>query len=219
MPNNIQNDSDYRLFYPELDDKKILLTGLPLSNICYVSVGMVVHADEKGSQGAFGLDDLVSDEEDEIHSVPFSEGKNLERWLPAQHRWLEWNTERAPSLFRRPTFPQLYEVPEKLIASDISSAANALKVSYDNQQLFHNHSAWSFVPWHYLQGIQNRSIQKVTRYEDEKERSDLPKRENLEEISKKFDAKYLIGIMNSEIARNFLNSIRRSKYLSRIKRE
>jgi len=210
LSNQSQPQVDHRLFHPESTDNFISLDGILLTNLVYVSVGMVVHANEHGSQGSFGLEDLVSEVRDELHPIPFSEGKNLERWLPAQHRWLEWNTQRAPSLFRRPTFPQLYLVPEKLIASDISSAANALKVSYDNKQLFHNHSAWSFVPWHSLQGVQNRSLQKTARYTDEKPRADLPKREELEELSRQYGVKYLLAVMNSSTAREFLTRIRRS---------
>jgi|GEM_PF-1043887 len=205
-----QTQSDHRIFFPSIEESTSEISGTLLSEICYVSKGMVVHAHEGASVGAFGLDDLVSDTEDEIHSIPFSEGKNLERWLPAQNRWLEWGTARAPALFSRPTFNQLYQVPEKLIASDISSAANALKVSYDDQQLFHNHSAWSFVPWHSLRGVQNRSLQKAARYRNEKPREDLPKREELEEISEQYSVKYLLAVMNSSTAREFLTKIRRS---------
>lgn len=210
LPSLPQVLADNRLFVPQTEDSHIELEGTLLNLICYISVGMVVHANESGSQGAFGLDDLVSDAEDDLHPVPFSEGKNLDRWLPRQHRWLEWGTDRAPALFRRPTFPQLYEVPEKLIAADISAAGAALKVCYDNQQLFHNHSAWSFVPWHSLAGVRNRSLQKATRYEDEKLRPDLPRREDLERTSEQFEVKYLLAIMNSATARTFLNGIRRS---------
>ena len=85
-----------------------------------------------------------------------------------------------------------------------------LRVSYDDKQLFHNHSAWSFVPWHMLSEVRNRSIQKVARYRGEKRRPDLPMREDLEALSKRFDAKYLVAVMNSSIAREFLRSNRRS---------
>ena len=92
-----------------------MIPTITLDHICYVSVGMVVHADEKRAEGEFGLKDLVSDEKDEFHPKPFVEGKYLDRWVPATLKWLEWGTERAPALFRRKTFPELYEVNEKLI--------------------------------------------------------------------------------------------------------
>ena len=76
-----------------------------LDRICYISKGMVVHAHESRAPGEFRLADLVSEVRDNRHPKPFAEGKYLARWLPATHRWIEWGTERAPSLLSRPTFP------------------------------------------------------------------------------------------------------------------
>jgi adenine-specific DNA-methyltransferase len=86
-----------------------------------------------------------------------------------------------------------------------------LRVAYDDQKLFHNHSAWSFVPWHSLQGVRNNSLKKAARYRNEKPpRPDLPKREELEATSRRFAVKYLLGVMNSTQAREFLRANRRS---------
>lgn len=84
------------------------------------------------------------------------------------------------------------------------------RVSYDDKQLFHNHSAWLFIPWHMLDGVRNRPLQKVARYRGEKRRPDLPMREDLETTSKRFSTKYLLAVMNSSVAREFLRSNRRS---------
>ena len=165
---------------------------------------------KKRAHGEFGLRDVVSDVKDERHPKPFVEGKYLARWLPDTNKWLEWGTERAPALFRRQTFPELYEVKEKLISISMGAGAEKLRVVYDNQKLYHNHSAWSFVLWDTLAGVRNRSIQKQTRYRDEKPKPDLPQREELEEVSCRFSAKFLIGVMNSTVARDFLRANRRS---------
>lgn len=171
---------------------------------------MVVHADEKRVQGGFELKNLVADFCDEIHIKPFVEGKHLDRWLPTTHKWLEWGTERAPELFSRPTFPELYIVKEKLISVDMAAGVGKLRVAYDDQQLLHNHSAWSFVPWHHLHGVHNNSLKKAARYRGEKPRPDLPQREELEATSRRFNVKYLLGVMNSSAARDFLRANRRS---------
>jgi adenine-specific DNA-methyltransferase len=93
----------------------------------------------------------------------------------------------------------------------MAAAVAELKVAYDNQQLIHNHSAWSFVPWHYLTGVRNKSIKKSARYEDENPSGlDLPSRKSLEEISRRFNVKYLLAVLNSSFARDFLRSNRRS---------
>lgn len=199
---------DNRAFFP--GETKVILNGIRIEQICYISKGMVVNADEKIAQGAFELHDLVSDNKDKIHQKPFVEGKHLAKWLPLFHKWLEWGTERAPALFSRPTFPQLYTVSEKLISVDMAANINTLRVCYDNNQLYHNHSAWSFVPWHLLNGVTNNSLKKVARYRSEKQKESLPRREELEKISARFFAKYLLAIMNSSVARYFLRSNRRS---------
>ena len=181
-----------------------------LEEICYITKGMVVHADEKVAQGAFELSDLVSDRKDATHPKPFVEGKHLARWLPATHKWLEWGTPRAPTLFSRPTFPQLYEVKEKLISVDMAAGVDRLRVAYDEHKLYHNHSAWSFVPWHGLAGVRNNSLKKAARYRNEEPRPDLPHREDLEKTSRRFAVKFLSAVMNSSAARDFLRANRRS---------
>lgn len=212
LPTDEQKNLDYRVFFPEASTfQDFSISTLELSDIFYISVGMVVNAHETKASQAFKLKDLVSSRKDKEHTKPFVEGKYLDRWLPATNKWLEWGTERAPYLFRRPTFPELYDVPEKLISVDMAAGVQQLKVAYDNSQLYHNHSAWSFIPWHSLAGVRNNSIKKSARYGDEKPpRPDLPKREELEKISHRFSIKYVLGIMNSAVARDFLRANRRS---------
>jgi adenine-specific DNA-methyltransferase len=211
LPTDEQQQLTYRAFFPEdTERQEFVHPTIDLETVCYISVGMVVHADEKQAQGAFELSDLVSDVQDDLHPKPFVEGKHLVRWLPSTNKWLEWGTQRAPALFRRSTFPQLYEVAEKLISVDMSAGVGQLRVVYDDQKLYHNHSAWSFTPWHSLRGVRNNSLKKAARYYDEKPRPDLPQREVLEKLSQRFSVKYLLGVMNSSAARDFLRANRRS---------
>ena len=212
LPTDEQVKLSHRVFFPEdAGTQAFECKSLLLDSICYVSKGMVVHADEKEARGAFELRDLVSNSKDANHPKPFVEGKHLERWLPAKQKWLEWGTARAPDLFSRPTFPQIYTVPEKVISVDMSAGVERLRVAYDDAQLFHNHSAWSFVPWNSLHGVRNNSLKKAARYRGEKPpRPDLPKREELEATSRRFAVKYLLGVMNSGSARDFLRANRRS---------
>jgi adenine-specific DNA-methyltransferase len=210
LSTNRQEQLNCRAFFPEGEKiSKFKNSTIPLESICYVSVGMVVNAHEKIAKGAFELCDLVSDTKDKIHSRAFVEGKHLSRWLPATNKWLEWGTERAPCLFRRPTFPELYEVKEKILAP--RSPGSNPKACYDNQRLHFSESSVGFIPWHSLLGIRNNSIKKATRYSDEKpSRPDLPVREKLEEISGNFSIKFLLGIANSTAAHEFLKANRRS---------
>ena len=90
-----RNEPMRRLHHPEFGEVELLATArqdslterafvpgelyrpppgdtVPLSDLCYVSVGMVVHAHEKHAPGAFVLDDLVSEAKDKLHPKPFS---------------------------------------------------------------------------------------------------------------------------------------------------
>ncbi len=205
-----QSHLDYRVFFPEEGDGSSVSQGsIMLSQICYITIGMVVHANERIAQGAFEMKDLVVDARDELHPKPFVEGKHLDVWVPSTNKWLEWGTDRAPRLFRRPTFPEIYSVHEKLLVQ--RSPGPDPKCCYDEHCLHYTESSVGFIPWHSLNGVRNKSIKKTARYVGEKpRRPDLPKREDLEQISKRFSAKYLLAVMNSTVARDFLRANRRS---------
>jgi len=209
LATDAQRNLTHRAFFPEdAEDREFNAPVVPLAEICYISKGMVVHADEREAQGAFELSDLVADKRDDLHPKPFVEGKHLARWLPHSLRWLEWGTERAPGLFSRPTFPELYEVAEKILILRVSG--REIKVAYDDGMLRCNHTAIVCVPWHRIKDVCNKSLQKVARYCDEKPRPGLPQREKLEAVSRRFSAKYLLAVMNSTTAHDFLQTIRRS---------
>ena len=181
-----------------------------LGDICYVSKGMVAHAHERYAPGQFVLEDVVSETQDELHPKPFVEGKHLGRWLPATNRWLEWATDRAPRLFSRPTFPELYTVKEKLLAQ--RTPGPDPKVCHDAASLVYDASSVGFVLWQSLEGVRNRSICKQARYPGEKDRSKTryAHREKLEKTSQRFHLKYVLGVMNSRSALEFLTAHRRS---------
>ena len=89
----------------------------------------------------------------------------------------------------------------------MSGAEN--RAAYDSAQVYHSHTLISFAPWHSLKGVRNNSLKKSARYRGEKPpRTDLPKREELEETSRRFSVKYLFGVMNSSAARDFLRANR-----------
>jgi hypothetical protein len=201
----------YRAFFPEKTrkDHSFGSRTLPVGTICYVSFGCRPNSDEKRSKGLFVVADLLSDKKDRTHPKAYIEAKDVKRWTYVQTRWLEWNTERSPHMLARPTFEKLYQVPEKIVAADVSGAEN--RAAFDNSQVFHSHTLISFVPWHLLAGVRNNSLKKSARYSGEKpSRPDLPNREELEQSSERFSVKYLVAVMNSSSARDFLRANRRS---------
>ena len=209
LPTDEQQSLTYRTFFPEDSDRSQLATStVTLDNICYITTGMEVQADEKRAQGAFKSEDLLSDVKDDIHPKPFVEGKHLDRWIPATHKYLEWGTDRAPSLFRNVQFREMYEVGKKILAQ--RSPGSDPKVCYDNQNLIFTPASVGFILWHSLKGVKNRSIKLRARYRDEKPKPDLPQREKLEKTSHRFALKFLLGVMNSTTACDFLRANRRS---------
>ncbi len=210
LPTDEQATLTNRVFFPEESlHSGFSVPVLPIGSICYVSFGCRPNSDEKRAKGLFVAADLVSETQDEDHPKQYIEAKDSVRWTYTQTRWLEWGTSRSPGLLTRPTFVQLYEVPEKIVAADVSGAEN--RAAYDEQKVFHSHTLISFVPWHSLHGVRNNSLKKAARYRGEKPpRPDLPKREELEATSRRFAVKYLLGVMNSGSARDFLRANRRS---------
>ena len=208
LPTNEQRELTYRVFFPEDTDFQSFSTPtVTLEEICYITKGMVVHAHERKARGEFKLRDLVSDMRDEHHPKPFVEGKHLARWLPATNKWLEWGTKRAPDLFSRPTFPELYNHDTKIMLPKVGEIRAAL----DTNRFYCNEGIFVCLPWHYLSGISNNSIKKTARYRTEKSStSNLLQREDLEHNSRNFTIKYLLGILNSTPVHDFLRANRRN---------
>ncbi|MEI8173503.1 MAG: Eco57I restriction-modification methylase domain-containing protein [Deltaproteobacteria bacterium] len=210
LPSDEQTNLTYRAFFPERSEQtSFAVDVIQMGQICYISYGLRPSSDEHEAKGEFVTADLVSSTRDKIHCKPYVEGKHLSNWLPATNIWLEWGTARAPGKFCRPTFTEMYEVPEKIIAQ--RSPGPDPVACYDNVNLIFTPASVGFIPWHALHGVQNNSLKKSARYRGERPpRPDLPTREELEATSHRFAVKYLLGVMNSTVARDFLRANRRS---------
>ena len=173
-----------------------------LGDYCYISVGMVLNADEKTAKGEFSKDDLISDVQDEIHSRKYIEAKDIDKYEVRHVRYLEWNTERCPGKLRRPTFRELYEQPK--IVMNCLGTINA--TVDENTHFLYNHSIYCAVPWKFLQGIVNKSIStSVKRYS-------RMSRNEMEMLSEGIDLYYLLAILNSSIANKLLADQRGGDY-------
>lgn len=212
LPSERQNTATHRLFFPKDKDdavEEFSVDTVTLGQLCYVSYGVAASSDEKEYKGEFVTEDVVSDIQDSEHPKRYIEGKDISQWFTPFHKFLEWGTERAPAKYRRPTFLELHEASEKLMTIVVTGGNPP--VMYDSLQRFTTHTSCIFVPWHLLAGVRNNSLKKVARYDGEKPpREDLPRREILEETSRRFAVKYLLAIMNSMVARDFLRKNRRS---------
>ncbi|HID38426.1 MAG TPA: hypothetical protein EYP36_02795, partial [Calditrichaeota bacterium] len=169
-----------------------------LGDICYLSVGMVINADEKTAKGRFTKNDLISKIRTKIHSRMYVEGKDIDSYIIKHFKYLEWDTERVPNQLRRQTFPELYDRP-KIMRGRVTGGI------YDETGLLCNDSIVIFVRFIDLHDVNNKSIQSSI-----KKFNQLP-RKQLERISGKFDLKYLLAILNSSFAVRYLNNIRRHR--------
>ncbi|TRZ49410.1 hypothetical protein D4S03_08310, partial [bacterium] len=207
LPNDLQSTmgKDIFRFYTGADgnnNENIISLG----NICYISAGLVIHADEEMYQGEFTTEDVLSSKKDKLHPKRFALGKDIAKWYLRNLRFLEWGTERAPSKFRRPTFPELQDSVEKLVA--VRTPGSEPKIIYDDNSLYFDASSVGFVPWHLLKDVVNKSIRKTAKY---RYQDPLGDRENREETSRTFDLKYILAIMNSSFTREWLKHKRSSK--------
>jgi len=213
LPTSSQIELGTALFKPRgTETINVTCESIELGKICYISVGMVINADEDGHLGVFKTDELLSEILDKKHPKRFALGKDILKWCLRNVRYLEWGTERAPNQFRRQTFPQLQDAKDKLIA--MRTPGSTPKVMYDNDRLHFDASSVGFVQWHILQGVRNKSIQKAAKYRDEIKDNDIfptELREDFERLSQQFNPKYLLAVMNSEFVKQWLVLKRRSK--------
>jgi adenine-specific DNA-methyltransferase len=179
---------------------------VPITEICYISWGLRPNSDDRYYRGLFGAKDVISEYKDSLHPKPYVENRDTVKWWICRIRYLEWGTKRAPGMFARPTFPELYDAPEKLMAAQV--CGDTPRVVYDNRQLIHNHSMCCFVPWHSLKEVVNQSINKTAKYRWQSAKGD---REEREKLSQKFNLKYVLAIMNSTFAKDWLAKRRRHK--------
>jgi len=168
-----------------------------LGDICFISKGLVLNADEKKAKGEFKKKDLISDSQTEINNKRYIEAKDIDRYIINRIRWLEWNTKRVPKLISRPTFPQLYET-DKILINKIGN----IKAALDNENIYCDQTIRIAVLWKNIKGIENRSINNSV-----KKFSKLSRNE-LEKISENFFEKYLLAILNSKVSNYILNQIR-----------
>jgi hypothetical protein len=170
----------------------------PLGDICFVSKGMVIHAEERKYKGEFKKDDLISDKPTRIKKKPYVEAKYIGRYKINKIKYLEWDTERSPKKLSRPTFPELYIHPKIIRGATVDGV-------YDERALVGNHSINVMVRYDSLKSVSNQSIENSIKKWTDKTRKEL------EKISQNFDLKYILTILNSKFAKFYLNTIRRHR--------
>ena len=173
-----------------------------LGDFCYISVGMVINADERTAKGEFKKEELISLTKDAIHCREYIEAKDIERYRVKRVRYLEYNTARVPDKLRRPTFRELYD-RRKLVINCLGGLNTALDL---NHNYLHNHSIYCAVLWEDFEGVKNKSIDGSIKKFSTKSRKEMV------DLSKDVDLKYLMGLLNSKYAKVLLDNNRGGDY-------
>ena len=175
------------------------VVAIPLEDICYISKGMVVHADEKKNRGAFKMEDLMADSTDRLHPAPFVGGKDIDHFGAKNIRYIEYgDNTRVPSQVSRPTFPELYDRP-KLMAARFGGFAYDDGEWADEGFLKCNHTVIILMPWRHLKGVDNKSIGIAP-----------AQRKYQEEKSEEVDPWYALAFLDSEQMERLLGGAKRS---------
>jgi len=170
----------------------------PLKHICYISVGMVLNADEILAPGQFKLDDLLADHPDAVHPRPYVGSEDLRLpnatiqdfpFAAMRIRYLEYDTARVPRLVRRPTFAELWN-REKIIAGEFGSAVHDDGSLDPLGFLTCNHSVFQFLSWRSLSGVRNLALR-------HRERKVGLRRPDMESLSLRYPLPFLAGLFNS----------------------
>ena len=173
-----------------------------LGDFCYISVGMVLNADEKKAKGEFVKADLISEVQDEIHCKKYIEGKDIERYRIKRIRYLEYGTKRSPGELRRPTFEELY-ISSKLLINALGN----LKASIDlDNNYYCEQQVRMALLWKDLSSVSNKSITSSI------QKFSILNRREMELLSESVDLRYLLGIINSKYASLLLTNIRGGDY-------
>ncbi len=183
---------------PEIDFGKAFEDAELLGNICFISYGLRPNSDERYWKGEFKKDDLISDVPTKINKKLYVEAKYIGRYKTNKIKYLEWDTERSPKKLARPTFPELYTPPKIIRGATVDG-------TYDESGLVCNHSINVMVRYDSLKSVSNRSVENSIKKWTDKTR------EELEGISRNFDFKYILTILNSKFAKFYLNTIRRHR--------
>lgn len=168
-----------------------------LGELCFISKGMVLNADENKAAGKFRKQDLISQTKTILHIKKYVEGKYIDRYRVNVYKWLEWNTDRVPALISRPTFKELYEVPKILI-----NKIGYIKATYDQDNLYCDQTIRIVVLWRDLGSVNNNSINNSIKRWFKVAKNDLVKN------SLGYSYCYILAILNSKLGNRFLNDIR-----------
>ena len=168
-----------------------------LSDIFYISKGIVFNSDEKKHKGEFKKQDLISNTRNQINCRKYIEGENVHKNAIIGHKYVEWNTHRVPKKVSRPTFPELHQ-SGKLVTNKIGE----IKVAFDAEGFICDQTVRIIIKWTKLKDVTNKSItSSIKKYSNYS-------RNILEENSMNYDDRFVLALINSNTIKAIFNSLR-----------
>jgi len=171
-----------------------------LCALAYLGTGLEAHSRE-GHAPRFALDDSFRhtlDGLDPVQVAAFADrgvvGEQVVAYGLRGLRFVAYDRDKGS--MRRPRLESLFRTPEKLLLGETSGGY------HDTAGLFANHSVQVLVPWHALTLIE-RGMVKVHR-----ETQRLSGLDDLAAVSRLFDLRYVLAILNSALMREHLHANR-----------
>ncbi len=160
---------------------KIWECAVRFDQICFVAYGARLnHRSEKLGKAHYISQSPIPD------GKQFCEGKNIERYSFTQEGWLNY----TPDEHYNPMFPELFE-NQKLMF--INVVKDRLRFAYDNEGFYNSHTVVNCVRLDLLLNASHVSARRAFRFADT-------------ELSKKYDYKFLLGILNSDLTNWYFRS-------------
>jgi N-6 DNA Methylase len=178
----------------------------PLCTIAYIGTGIEAQSSEYAEQiidgqrhKRFTLYDvfaLPSYENERPAGFPDDGvlGNDVDNYYLRRKRYVAY--ERYQPFMRGPRHVALFRAPEKLLLGETSGGY------YDTEELFTNHSVLIAVSWHTLAQsgvLQEPGISRVWRKSQQ-----ISEKTELAQISRQFDLRYILAIINSRFIRGYL---------------
>ena len=163
---------------------KVWENAVRFDQICLVTYGARLnHRSEKLGKAHYINQSQISG------SKRFCEGKNIERYLFTQEGWLNY----TPGEHYNPMFTELFENKKLMF---INVVKDRLRFAYDNEGFYNSHTVVNCIRLDLLSGASHITARRAVRQANNN-------------LAKKFDYKYLLGILNSGFTnwyfRNFLS--------------
>ncbi|MEA2046782.1 MAG: TaqI-like C-terminal specificity domain-containing protein [Euryarchaeota archaeon] len=164
-------------------EKKINATSVKLGDFCYVSYSIAAHSEVEGKGKSSYLSNTILNNK----YKPFIEGKEIDRYvINWRGRYLKYD----PQILRRPSLPELFENPKIVICG--ISGTSGISATFDKDKLYVGYPAICLTLKIYLKDTN---------------RSDIVFSDVELELSRLFNLRYILAVVNSSIMKFYFKTM------------